>query len=468
MTRQLNKRLIFSIIATGLLSFCGVVIETATNVTFPTLMKEFGVNTATVQWMTTGYLLIASIMMPLSAFLKKRFSSKKLFATASLLFIIGLILDVTAPTFIQLVSGRVIQGIGAGIALPLMFNIILEQAPLEKIGFLMGLGTLVTAIAPAIGPTYGGLIVDAFGWRGIFLFLIPVVILALIIGILSIQQFSEPSRPSLDILGLIYIAITFVGIIIGFSNLSAITEAPTTFLIPFIIGIISLVLFLKHSANSHSPLLNLSVFSNKSFSLHLGAYFLIQLEALGISFILPNYIQLVDHQTALIAGLIVLPGAAIGAILAPLSGTIYDKLGARKPIMSGIILQIIAMLLFFALGQHLTTWEILLIYIVLMLGMGAVMGNTMTNALQQLDDSQNADGNGMFNTVQQFAGAVGTAIVSTVITFSQNANSGLSYAAKTATGARNSFLMLLIFLIIASWALNKGTKAYSSRARARQ
>lgn len=468
MTRQLNKRLIFSIIATGLLSFCGVVIETATNVTFPTLMKEFGVNTATVQWMTTGYLLIASIMMPLSAFLKKRFSSKKLFATASLLFIIGLILDVTAPTFIQLVSGRVIQGIGAGIALPLMFNIILEQAPLEKIGFLMGLGTLVTAIAPAIGPTYGGLIVDAFGWRGIFLFLIPVVILALIIGILSIQQFSEPSRPSLDILGLIYIAITFVGIIIGFSNLSAITEAPTTFLIPFIIGIISLVLFLKHSANSHSPLLNLSVFSNKSFSLHLGAYFLIQLEALGISFILPNYIQLVDHQTALIAGLIVLPGAAIGAILAPLSGTIYDKLGARKPIMSGIILQIIAMLLFFALGQHLTTWEILLIYIVLMLGMGAVMGNTMTNALQQLDDSQNADGNGMFNTVQQFAGAVGTAIVSTVITFSQNANSGLSYAAKTATGARNSFLMLLIFLIIASWALNKGTKTHSSRARARQ
>ncbi|WP_334329386.1 MDR family MFS transporter [Companilactobacillus sp. HBUAS59699] len=468
MSRQLNSKLIFSILATGLLSFCGVVIETATNITFPTLMKEFNVNTATVQWMTTGYLLVASIMMPLSAFLKKRFSAKRLFGTASILFIFGLVLDVTAPNFIQLVSGRIVQGIGAGIALPLMFNIILEQAPLDKIGFLMGLGTLVTAIAPAIGPTYGGLIVDAYGWRGIFLFLIPIVVLAMIMGFFSIQQFSKTSHTSLDTFGLIYIAITFVGIIIGFSNLSSILQSPSKFLIPFIIGILALVMFLRHSSKNTSPLLNLTVFRNKAFSLHLSAYFLIQLEALGISFILPNYIQLVNHQSALTAGLVVLPGAAIGAILAPLSGTIYDKLGARKPIMLGVILQLIAMLLFFVLGQHLTIVEILVIYILLMLGMGSVMGNTMTNALQQLDADQNADGNGMFNTVQQFAGAVGTSIVSTVIAFSQNTNSGLSYAAKTASGAKNSFLMLLVFLIIACWALNLGTKVQSSRERERQ
>ncbi|KRK80946.1 DHA2 family efflux MFS transporter permease subunit [Companilactobacillus nodensis] len=458
MNRQLNSKLILSIIATGLLSFCGVVIETATNVTFPILMKEFSVSTSAVQWMTTGYLLIASIMMPLSAFLKKRFTSKKLFATAAILFITGLTLDVTAPNFIQLVSGRVVQGVGAGIALPLMFNIILEQAPIDKIVFLMGLGTLVTAIAPAIGPTYGGLIVDAYGWRGIFLFLIPVVVLALVLGLISIQQVTKPASTSLDITGLFYIAVTFIGIIIGFSNLSSITTNPFGFYIPFIIGIIALVLFLKHSATTKKPLLNLQVFQNKSFSLHLGAYFLIQLEALGISFILPNYIQLVNHQTALAAGLIVLPGAALGAVLAPLSGTIYDKLGARKPIMFGITLQIISMIMFFALGKNLNTIEILIIYIILMIGMGSVMGNTMTNALQQLDNDQNADGNGMFNTVQQFAGAVGTSIVSTVIAFSQNANNGLNYSAKTAIGAQHSFLMLLIFIIIACVALNVGTK----------
>jgi len=458
MNRQLNSKLLISIIATGLLSFCGVVIETATNVTFPTLMREFNVNTSTVQWMTTGYLLVASIMMPLSAFLKNNFTSKKLFSVASILFIIGLLLDITSPNFIQLVSGRVIQGVGAGIALPLMFNIILEQAPMDKIGFLMGLGTLVTAVAPAVGPTFGGLVIDAFGWRSIFMFLLPIVILALLLGLFSIQQVSTPQHSKLDITGLLYIALTFIGIIVGFSNLSTITSSPMKFLIPFVIGIAALILFLKHSDNSNNPLLNLKVFQNKSFSLHLSAYFLIQLEALGISFILPNYIQLVNDKSALVAGLIVLPGAAIGAILAPLSGTIYDKLGPRKPIMTGIIMQMIALVLFFILGKGLTMATIMIIYIILMLGMGAVMGNTMTNALQQLDDSQNADGNGMFNTVQQFAGAVGTSIVSTVIAFSQNANSSLSYSTKTAIGAQHAFLMLLVFIIIACLLLNSATR----------
>ncbi|WP_125761558.1 DHA2 family efflux MFS transporter permease subunit [Companilactobacillus hulinensis] len=458
MNRQLNSKLLISIIATGLLSFCGVVIETATNVTFPTLMREFNVNTSTVQWMTTGYLLVASIMMPLSAFLKNNFTSKKLFSVASILFIIGLLLDITSPNFIQLVSGRVIQGVGAGIALPLMFNIILEQAPMDKIGFLMGLGTLVTAVAPAVGPTFGGLVIDAFGWRSIFMFLLPIVILALLLGLFSIQQVSTPQHSKLDITGLLYIALTFIGIIVGFSNLSTITSSPMRFLIPFVIGIAALILFLKHSTSSNNPLLNLKVFQNKSFSLHLSAYFLIQLEALGISFILPNYIQLVNDKSALVAGLIVLPGAAIGAILAPLSGTIYDKLGPRKPIMTGIIMQMIALVLFFILGKGLTMATIMIIYIILMLGMGAVMGNTMTNALQQLDDSQNADGNGMFNTVQQFAGAVGTSIVSTVIAFSQNANSSLSYSAKTAIGAQHAFLMLLVFIIIACLLLNSATR----------
>ncbi|APX71469.1 DHA2 family efflux MFS transporter permease subunit [Companilactobacillus allii] len=458
MNRQLNSKLIISIIATGLLSFCGVVVETATNITFPVLMKEFSVSTSTVQWMTTGYLLVASIMMPLSAFLKNSFTSKKLFSTASILFILGLLLDVTAPTFIQLVTGRIIQGIGAGIALPLMFNIILEQAPINKIGFLMGLGTLVTAVAPAIGPTFGGLVVDTFNWRSIFLFLLPIVILALILGLVSIQQVTKPKRTKLDFIGLIYIALTFVGIIVGFSNLSTIVTSPMNFFIPFVIGVISLFLFLRHSVKSDNPLLNLNVFSNKSFSLHLGAYFLIQLIALGISFILPNYIQLVNNKSALIAGLIVLPGAAIGAILAPLSGTIYDKLGARKPIMTGIILEIISLLLFFILGKTLTITTILVIYIILMLGMGSVMGNTMTNALQQLNETQIADGNGMFNTVQQFAGAVGTSIVSTIIAFSQNSNSSLTYSAKTAIGAQHAFLLLLIFILIACLSLNHATK----------
>ena len=163
MQRKLDAKLICSVFAAGLMSFSGVLIETAGNVTFPVLMKDFHVNMATVQWMTTGYLLVASIIMPLSAYLKRNFSSRKLFVTAATLFICGLVIDAVANQFIFLVLGRVIQGAGAGIAIPLMFNIILERTPLDKIGLLMGIGIMITAVAPALGPTFGGLVVNTLG-----------------------------------------------------------------------------------------------------------------------------------------------------------------------------------------------------------------------------------------------------------------------------------------------------------------
>lgn len=456
--KKLNNNLILAILATGLMSFCGVVVETATNVTFPTLMKEFGVNTATVQWMTTGYLLVASIMMPLSAYLKHNFTSKKLFTIAASLFAIGLIVDSIAPVFPVLVLGRVIQGIGAGIALPLMFNIILEQAPTSKIGLLMGIGTLITAIAPAIGPTFGGLVVNSLGWRSIFILLLPIVLIALIIGIFAIKQVNPPIKSKLNVVGLLLISITFIGLIFGFSNLSNAVSSPVKFILPMVIGIIGLVAFIKQTKRSAEPLIDITVLKNHKYTAHLGAFFLVQIGALGMSFVLPNYIQLVNGQTALIAGLIVLPGSALGAIFAPLGGSILDKFGARRPILMGICLEIIAMLLYIIWGRHLSDGLVLGFYLLFMLGMGLTMGNTMTNGLSQLPNEKNADGNGWFNTVQQFAGAVGTSIASTVVTISQNASLPKSYSLRTAIGSQNSFIVMIIFLLIAAILLNFATK----------
>ena len=191
MQRKLDARLICSIFAAGLMSFSGVLIETAGNVTFPVLMSEFNVNMSMVQWMTTGYLLVASIVMPLSAYLKRNFSSRALFITASVLFIVGLLIDVVAKNFMFLVIGRIVQGAAAGIAIPLMFNIILEKSPLDKIGLLMGIGTMITAVAPALGPTFGGLVVNTMGWRYIFIFMLPVMIISLVMGLCSITKDSE-------------------------------------------------------------------------------------------------------------------------------------------------------------------------------------------------------------------------------------------------------------------------------------
>lgn len=155
MQQKIDRHVIAAVIATGLLSFCGVIVETAMNITFPTLMNDFKVDTGTVQWMTSIYLLLVAIIVPLSAYFKATIKTKTLFLTAISLFIGGIIIDALAGNFVWLLIGRAIQGIGTGISLPLMFNIILEQVPQSKIGMMMGLGNLITGIAPALGPTFG-------------------------------------------------------------------------------------------------------------------------------------------------------------------------------------------------------------------------------------------------------------------------------------------------------------------------
>lgn len=217
---QIPSRVLGAIVATGLMSFCGVIVETSMNVAFPHLMRQFGVTTNVVQWMTSIYLLIVAIVVPLSAILKAKFKTRSLFLTAITLFIIGVLIDACAPVFPILLVGRAIQGIGTGISLPLMFNIIMEQVPQSKIGMMMGFGNLITGVAPAIGPTLGGIITTSLGWRWIFIILIPFLIVSLGLGTWGIQQKSKLRNVPIDLLSCLLIALMFTGLVYGFSNLS--------------------------------------------------------------------------------------------------------------------------------------------------------------------------------------------------------------------------------------------------------
>lgn len=464
MQRKLDAKLICSIFAAGLMSFSGVLIETAGNVTFPVLMNDFHVNMATVQWMTTGYLLVASIIMPLSAYLKRNFSSRKLFVTAAVLFICGLLIDAVANQFIFLVLGRAIQGAGAGIAIPLMFNIILERTPLDKIGLLMGIGTMITAVAPALGPTFGGLVVNTLGWRYIFIFIIPVMIISLIMGLTAITgETGQVKHTKLDVVGFISIALTFIGLIFAFSNLSTIFQKPLMFISPLVIGIISLMVFIKHSLNTSNPLINIRVFKKTKFTQGITAYFIFQVNTLGLSFILPNYVQIVNHSTAMTAGLLLLTGGLVGAIMSPISGRLLDNYGAQKPIMTGAVFEIIGGLLYCIFASSLTSGKIILFYTITMLGIGLVMGDTMTASIGQLAESENTDGNGLFNMAQQFAGAVGTAIISAIMQFVEQTSSQTSVTGKYIAAAQVGFIFILMIVLIGVYLLYAATKPVKTK-----
>ncbi|WEV39192.1 DHA2 family efflux MFS transporter permease subunit [Lactobacillus sp. ESL0680] len=462
MQRKLDAKLILSILAAGLMSFSGVLIETAGNITFPVLMKEFNVNMATVQWMTTGYLLIAAIIMPLSAYLKKNFSSKKLFVTAAILFIVGLLIDsftTRSMGFVFLVIGRIVQGAGAGIALPLMFNIILERTPLDKVGLLMGIGTMITAVAPALGPTFGGLVVNTLSWRYIFILIIPVMVISFIMGVTCITEDPYPlSHTKLDWTGFIEIALTFVGLILAFSNLSGILIRPLEFVVPLVIGLVALALFIKHSLNVKEPLLNIRLLKNSKFTAGIIAYFIFQVNTVGLSFILPNYLQIVNGATAMVAGLLLLPGGAIGAIASPVSGRMLDNYGPRKPIMTGACFELVGIIMFCLFAQHFTGVNVLISYLIIMTGTGLIMGDTMTSSLNLLTKEENADGNGLFNMVQQFSGAVGTSIVSAIMQFVQQVSSKPTTAGKLVDGSQVGLIFLLILVVIGVYLLHKATK----------
>lgn len=438
---------VVAVVAAGIMSFAGVVVETAVNISFPTLMREFGVTTSLVQWMTTICLLTISLTVPLSAYLKRRFKTKHLFIFANLTFTCGLLIDILAPNFWLLLLGRLVQGIGTGVALPLMFNIILDWVPQSRVGMMMGVGTMITGIAPAIGPTYGGLLVNSLGWRWIFIFLLPLLIASLVMGIFTIRQQTSLTRARFDWWGLVSLILMFIGLTMGFANMGSQPFWPLLVGGCFALGLLGGGVFVCRSLTVSAPIINLRIFRNRRFARLAVGFLFFQLVALGLSFLLPNYIQLTNHATAMTAGLVVLPGAALGAITGPFGGRLLDRLGARKPVLCGSGLSLLAVIgMAFLAVNLLSNSLIIVLYVCFMLGIGLVFGNIMTSALASLADEENGDGNAILNSLQQFSGAVGTSIVSAIVAASQ-ANHHLPLARTTAVGTQHALAVLVVVLL---------------------
>lgn len=444
--KTIDAKLILSILAAGIMSFSGVVVETAMNVTFPTLMQEFGIGTSTVQWITTGYLLVLASIIPASSYLKKRFPMKRLFLTAICLFILGTILAAAAPSFTVLLAGRLIQGIGTGIALPLMFNIVLEQVPEERLGLMMGIASLITAMAPAVGPSLGGLIVSSWGWRMIFAALLPLLLLSLLLGAFSIRQVTKTQRTSFQAGEYLCLVLGFACLIFATSLASSAGWTSAPVLLLFLASLLALALFCRRSLRSQTPLINLRVFRCGPFTCSVLALVLIQFVCLGLGFLIPNYAQIVSGQEAFLAGCLLLPGCLVGAVLSPVSGRVLDRLGPERPILLGNLSILVSLVCFCLAAGSLTTASFIGFYILFAFGQGFSVGTSMTNGLSHLPASQNPDGNAVINTLQQLAGAIGTSVVSTIVASSQAALPE-DLAAATSLGSRRAFLLLAVLTV---------------------
>lgn len=468
---KVTGRLIGSIIATAGICFMGILTETMMNVLFPHLMQEFGIDAATVQWVTSACILTIAAVIPLSAFLKKRFSFRQVFAAAIVVGVVGGLIAMWSPSFTVLLVARILQGLSTGICMPLMFNVVLEQSPRAKLGMLMGVCNLVVGLAPALGPTFGGLMITIMPWRHIFLIIIVFIALFGVLGFLCLRQSSPVDRhATLSIAQTVCVAGGFALLIFGLQKTGSWIEQavvgaslgslPAVCLVSVLGGIALIAVFVRLSLGSGNPLLNLRVLRHPALRCAVAAAVFVQFIQLSLSYVVPNFSQMGLGATSLQAGLTVLPGALIGAMLTALSGRVLDRRGPLLPIGCGLTVLLCGLVFQAVATPALTIGGLMLGYALCEIGFSNTYSNTFTVALRTVPLAENPDGNAAFNTMQQFGCAFGTTVSATIVSVFQavEQNKGASFAAATTTGAHWAYVAAVIAGLIAVCLIAKELK----------
>ncbi|GEN87121.1 DHA2 family efflux MFS transporter permease subunit [Oceanobacillus sp. FSL W8-0428] len=396
-------------------AFVAILNETLLNVALPSIMTEFEVKPTSVQWLTNGYMLVNGILIPASAFLIQRFTNRKLFLTAMTLFTAGTLLAAISPTFSILLVARLIQAAGSAVMMPLLMNVMLTAFPIEKRGTAMGTFGLVMIVAPAIGPTLSGWIVEHYDWRTLFYIVFPIAIISLLIGVFKLKNIT-PQRPiKLDVFSIILSSFGFGGLLYGFSSAGDKGWDHPSVYITLVVGVIGVVTLILRQLRMKDPMLEFRIFRYPMFALSSAISVVLAMALFSGMILIPLYVQTIRGFTPFEAGLLMLPGALVMGVMSPITGRLFDKFGARTLTIIGLTITGVTTFFFTRLDMEITITSLMIIFAVRSLGMSMVMMPVMTNGLNQLPMHQNPHGTAMNNTLQQVSGAIGSALLITVM-----------------------------------------------------
>lgn len=390
--------------------------QTVLNVALPTLSKEFDVPTSTAQWLITLYMLINGIFIPITAFLMARFSTRQLFFAAMIIFSLGTLLCGAAPSFTLLLIGRAVQAIGAGIVMPLLISVVFRLFPIEKRGAAMGIVGVAIMFAPAVGPTVSGLLVTQLSWRYIFYMILPFSITALAASFFLLKNVSEPQKVKLDVIGVISSSLGFGGILYGFSIAGQQGWGSAPVLGSIAVGIISLIWFVVRQLTSDNPLIDLKIFKSIEYTMSIVISFFVNGVVYAMMILLPIYLQSSQGMTALESGLFLLPGSIVMAIMSPIAGKLFDRYGMKWIGLLGSILLLATTAVYTQLTFTTGIMFMMVIYMVRSFGVSFLTMPLMTTGLNALPPKLHGHGTAMQNTLQAIAGAIGTAIMTTILT----------------------------------------------------
>lgn len=401
-------------------AFVVILNETIMGVALPRLMADLDITASTAQWLTTGFLLTMAVVIPLTGYILERLPLRTIFFAAMSLFSAGTLIAALAPGFEMLLAGRIVQASGTALMMPLLFTTVLNVVPAAHRGRMMGVITIVIAVAPAIGPTVSGLILSALDWRWMFWLVLPIALLAIALGAIWVRNVTETRDARFDPLSVVLSALGFGGLIFGLSSVgeAASGEALLPAWIPVAVGALSLVLFVVRQLRlqrTDAALLDLRTFRSRAFSLAVALVAVVMSALFGSLILLPIYLQQVLGLDTLAVGLILLPGGILMGLIAPVVGALFDKYGPTPLVIPGMIVAAAALWGMASFDATTSSGWVIAVHMTLNLGLGFVFTPLLTSALGSLPRPLYPHGSAIVGTIQQVAGAAGTALFVTLM-----------------------------------------------------
>ncbi|MBD2843783.1 multidrug efflux MFS transporter [Paenibacillus sp. IB182496] len=408
-----QKRWIVAVLLIG--AFIAILNQTLLATALPPIMADLGIGPSQGQWLTTVFMLMNGIMIPITAFLIEKFTTRRLFLTAMTLFAIGSLIAAVSHTFGLLMVGRIVQATAAGIMMPLMQTTMFLIFPPERRGTAMGMVGLVISFAPAIGPSLSGWIVDSHSWRLLFYVVIPIALIDIVLAARYMSNVTKLSNPKVDVPSILLSSLGFGGLLYGFSSAGHLSWTHVEVWGSLAVGAVTLVLFIRRQLRMSHPMLEFRVFKNPTFRLTTGIGMIVFTSMIGAQLLLPLYVQDMRGFSALESGLLLLPGAIVMGIMSPITGRIFDKVGGKGLAVVGLALLSGGTFPFMMLDEHTSLTVIAALYAVRMLGVSMVLMPLTTAGLNQLSRELLPHGTAMNNTMRQVAGSIGTALLITVM-----------------------------------------------------
>jgi DHA2 family lincomycin resistance protein-like MFS transporter len=395
-------------------TFVVILNETIMNVALPRLMEDLSVSARTGQWLSTVFMLTLAVVIPTTGFLLQRLTTRQVFVLAMTLFSTGTLLAAVSPAFWLLLPARVIQASGTAVMLPLLITTILTLVPVGRGGVVMGTVTVVISVAPAIGPTVSGIVLHFFPWRFMFILVLPIALAALAFGVRKLVNVGTPGASKLDVLSVVLTVPAFGGIVYGLSQLGTAGPGgipPVAFIVVGAVALLAFGLRQRRLYRSQNPLLDLRAFRFPPFTISVALLCAAMLALFGMVILLPIYLQQVRGISALQTGLMLLPGGLVMGLLGPQVGRLYDRYGPRGLTLIGSVVLVLAMWRLSQIDMTTSVWMLVAIHVLLSAGLAFLFTPGFTTGLNPLPPHLYSHGSAILSTLQQVAGAAGTALL---------------------------------------------------------